>query len=317
MSVISERIKFLFSLAQLAPQRGKFKEHFALVSGGAREKLVLDYVYAGLADTPKLVPIKKQTPSGLTVEVMVMPQFFSIEGIPIQVTPVTAEKILKYFNLTLPTKEITKSVYENARIIPGKPDMGLLNPTSDNLLEYVKRLKQNRPDIKENELIAGEFKELERPHEGKENRTFAYGLMTNNQVAQDFQGSTMHDSNYVDYSHAVRGVGGIKLNHPQTNKEVFFNSLDELKIKSQSDPHLNEAYQALTGGKSYTSYHNSGTGGLGNNKNQLPTNNQVAKVTNINENKVPKELEEVINKSSDDINEIEKQISKFLELFSV
>lgn len=251
---------------KLTPAKGKFREQFASVGGQAREQLVLDYVQAGLVPKPKLVPVTIKDPSNPNISVTyeVMPQYFSIEGIPVQVTPTTAERVAKYFGLSLPTKEITKQIYSQAKhIIPGKPAMDKLGPGSSKLLSYTDEIMSARKgkNISDTDIVVGEYKELELPSQDA-GKLHASGLVLPGRpidpksfkgVAQDFTGSTAHNTSYVDYTHAFRPVGNFTFTDPSGNKVTM--TFDQLMSKSNSDPAYKQIVNLLTGGKNYaTSY---------------------------------------------------------------
>ena len=259
-------LKMIFAAPapKLVPAKGKFREQFASVGGNAREQLVLDYVQAGLVPKPKLVPLTIKDPSNpnLSVTYEVMPQYFSIEGIPVQVTPTTAEKVARYFGLSLPTKEITKQVYNQAtHIIPGAPAKGQLGDESSKFLNYTDEVMKGRQgkSISDTDIVAGEYKELELPSQNA-GKLHASGWVVPGRaedarsfkgVIQDFKGSTAHNLAYVDYSHAFRPVGNFTFKDPSGNNVTM--SFDQLMNKANSDPAYRQIANLITGGKNYSS----------------------------------------------------------------
>lgn len=206
---------FTKTASKIIPTAGNFARDFLSLQGQDREDFVYDYVASGLMQNFDLVSINMNDPTNPKTSLVVetFPQYFTIEGFPVQVNPITAEKITRLLSqkigkrFSLPTQEITKAIWSNSKIIPGMPRMDRLGTESNKLLEYSKDVLDARKNkkINPNDLIAGEYKELELPHDGK--NLHASGLSDNSgNMIQSFKGSTMHDTRYVDYSHAFRPV---------------------------------------------------------------------------------------------------------------
>jgi len=232
---------------------GSFRKNFESKTGPAREDYVYQYVTKGLVPKPKLVPITVQDPKNPSISMTyeVMPDYFSIEGMPVQITPITAEKIGSYFGLNMPTKEMTKHVYDKAKNkISGKPGVNRLGADSSKLTQYNDEILKARKENKAfdpNAITVGEYKELELKHAG--DNLHASGMLDSaGNVIQDFKGSTAHDPNYVDYSHAARFAGNFSIKDERGNPVTV--TFDELI----SNPKYKQYAQLITGGKSYSGY---------------------------------------------------------------
>jgi len=250
---IKKRKLSLLALAADEFSPGSFRKNFESKSGAAREDYVYQYVTKGLVPKPKLVPITIKDPNDPSISITyeVMPDYFSIEGMPVQITPVTAEKIGRYFGLNIPTKEITQQVYANAKNkISGKPGANRLGSDSSKLMQYndeiLKARKENK-NFDPNAITVGEYKELELKHAG--DNLHASGMLDSaGHVIQDFKGSTAHDPNYVDYSHAARFAGNFSI------KDEFGNPITVTFDELISNPKYKKYANLVTGGKSYSGY---------------------------------------------------------------
>jgi hypothetical protein len=239
----------------IKPVAGKFKEQFAKLGGAAREALILAYIDAGLVDRPKLVqmPVKDpKDPNKTLMSMEVMPDYFTIEGMPVQMSALTADKIAKHFGLTLPTREMTRATYSGAKNkIPGQPAMHRLGDDSSKFIDYNKDIMDARKKLKNydpNAVTVGEYKEFELKHEN-DNLHAAGFLDSNGKMIQDYKGSTMHPADYVDYSTLPRFYGSFNI--PGESKPL---TLQELVEKGKTDPKYKQYADAITGGKNYTGY---------------------------------------------------------------
>lgn len=111
------------ALKVIKAQNKSFKEQYSQLSpGGQREALV--YEYAIKQGKPALVPITVPGPGGTKITYQVMPNFLTIDGIRVTLTPITAQKIANYFNMQLPTAKMAKQIYGASNKIPAKPLSG-------------------------------------------------------------------------------------------------------------------------------------------------------------------------------------------------
>lgn len=93
---------------------GAFKEQYLkLPPGPAREKLVYDAVIAQ-GKPVNLVPVKVALPNGGFVEYKVTPDWLMVDGIRVMLSGQTAQKIADHFNMVLPTRNMSKQIYNAA-----------------------------------------------------------------------------------------------------------------------------------------------------------------------------------------------------------
>lgn len=239
---------------KIKPEKDKFAEQFSSLSGQAREDYVIDYVKKYVNDIP-MVPmtIKNPTDPNQWITVEVQPKHFSIEGLPVQISAETAEKIANILTQktgkphSLPTKEIIDATYQVATPFAFKWQEGRLDPdNSEKFLEYSRQVA----DLTKNTPFAtGLLKTKFLPLEGQEQYLHSTGLLDGNlQKIQDWEGPTKHDKKYKDYSEGTQLVGQITL----PNGEVM--SLIDLIEKAKKDPNYREYASLVTKGKNYSSY---------------------------------------------------------------
>jgi hypothetical protein len=189
---------------------------------------------------------------------------------------------------SLPTKEIIDELHKGqAMVLPFSWQEGRLGPDSKKLLDYSDLVAQQLANIDPNKFVVGPLKDKTLPSENKNlhstgivgssqptvilpngekltvlelinkyhtDPTYAkYEAIVKEEAKklkriQDFQGSTMHDSSYTDYSEGTRYVGDVTL--PDGSKIA----LKDLLEKSKSDPSLKPYADILSKGKNYTSY---------------------------------------------------------------
>ncbi len=91
-----------------------FKEQFLkMPPGPAREEFIYNSIIK--QGPPKnLVPVTVTDPSGIKITYKVMPDYVMIEGIRVPMSPVTAQRVAKYFGMSLPTAKMSQQIYEAA-----------------------------------------------------------------------------------------------------------------------------------------------------------------------------------------------------------
>jgi len=218
---------------------GSFKEAYAKSKvGPEREKLVLE---AALKQgKPKnLVPIKVALPDGGSVEYSVMPDYITIDGVRVMLSGQTAQKIADAFGMVLPTRQMSKQIYNaadgKAFVTPfsasGFTDANgkywsakefALNKIGDadgsiQFNQNIDKAFEGKPDVK---LKAGFMKDITQP--SNENKLGLYGLYYKDKPIQDTI-STPHDIKYHnEYASSFRGVDGkVKITAPDgSSKEL-------------------------------------------------------------------------------------------------
>jgi hypothetical protein len=141
----------------------------------------------------------------------VMPDYLTIDGLKVPVSPVVAERIAHHFGLSLPTGKMSKQIYEASTAkIPPKP----IDPNSHAITSskeianfsdsYQKEMAKYKAD--DNTIYGGGMKDLIVP-EGDPNFVHATGWYdTNGKPIQGFRQSN-HGLDYADYSHGTRLTG--------------------------------------------------------------------------------------------------------------
>jgi len=283
------------------PEKGKFAEQFASLKfqGQTRDNYVVKYVEKFIDNLPlKPMAVKDPVDSTKTFTIELQPQYFSIEGIPVQIGAVAAEKIAQILskktgkNYSLPTKEVIQLLHAgNAYIMTFQWSGDRLGVGSEKLLPYSKEMAERLSKLDPDKFVVGVFKEKYLPSQNKnlhsnglvgpiqesvtipdgdkkgekltilelinkyqtdpsykEYESFVKEQAKKLKVIQNYQGSTMHDAHYVDYSEGTRFMGNINL--PDGRKL----GMKELIDKSKSDSSLEPYAKLLTAGKSYSSY---------------------------------------------------------------
>ena len=92
-----------------------FREQFLQTPPGeARERLI--YNEAIKLGPPRTTPITVPGPSGTKITYRVMPDFLKIEGIRVPMSGVTAQRIAKYFGMSLPTSKMVDQIWHTAKV---------------------------------------------------------------------------------------------------------------------------------------------------------------------------------------------------------
>lgn len=236
-----------------------FREQYEkLPPGNARENLV--YQYAIQQGKPNTIPITVDGPGGTKITYKVMPDFLTIEGIRVTLTPPTAQKIAKYFNMQLPTAKMADQIYRNSNKIPAKPLSGsgvTIDGKRYSGKDVVDKLISNpKANIAYNDVINEQLKNKEldpnKPIDGfaktlvqseDPNRTAFYGLWTNpnDPKAKPLQGGSgvsSHDLNQTEYCSMARLV----------DDNVIVTKPDGTKINTSLDKFLktNELSKAIS-----------------------------------------------------------------------
>lgn len=270
--------------------KGKFWEQYNKLNPADRANLILAWVRAGLVPQPKLVRVTVDNPKNPKIKTSyeVMPQQFAIEGKPVVVSAHLAQAIGNHFKLDLPTREVLTQIYQQAKhIIPGgKAGMERLGLESSKLSGYSQEVADamKRLNLRPEDIVAGQHKEIFRPLKGGEAKLHAAGWVvpppampkdTSNTVAmeayrkkvkewedkvrkfdssviiQPFQGATGHFASHEEYPQAHRYMGKIFVNVTGTEESL---TLKELETKAKSDPRYAAHLETITGGRSYSDY---------------------------------------------------------------
>ena len=270
--------------------KGKFWEQYNKLNPIDRSNLILAWVKAGLVPQPKLVRVTIDNPKNPKIKTSydVMPQQFAIEGKPVVVSAHLAQAIGNHFKLELPTREVLTQVYQKAKhIIPGgKAGMERLGLESSKLSGYSQEVADamKRLNLKPEDIVAGQHKEIFRPLKGGEAKLHAAGWVappptmpkdTSNTAAMDayrkkvkdwedkvrkfdpsviiqpFQGATGHFASHEEYPQAHRYMGKIYVNVTGTEEAL---TLKELENKAKTDPRYAAHLETITGGRSYSEY---------------------------------------------------------------
>jgi hypothetical protein len=91
-----------------------FKEQFLkMPPGPAREAFIYNAII-GQGPPRNLVPVTVTDPNGVKITYKVMPDYVMIEGIRVPMSPVTAQRVAKYFGMSLPTAKMSQQIYDAA-----------------------------------------------------------------------------------------------------------------------------------------------------------------------------------------------------------
>jgi len=165
---------------KVEPEKGKFLEQYKNLVGKDKDAFVIDYVRKYIDSLP-MKKLKLQDPTDPTksIEVEVQPQYFSIEGYPVQVSAAAAEIIANILRAksgkgySLPTQEVVRALYEgksdpsqNPVFLPFK--WKSLPKTNDALqyLDHTQTVAQQLSQVNPNQFVVGLMKEKTLPHQG-------------------------------------------------------------------------------------------------------------------------------------------------------
>lgn len=165
---------------KVEPEKGKFLEQYKNLVGKDKDAFVIDYVRKYIDSLP-MKKLKLQDPTDPTksIEVEVQPQYFSIEGYPVQVSAAAAEIIANILRdksgkgYSLPTQEVVRALYEgksdpsqNPVFLPFK--WKSLPKTNDTLqyLDHTQTVAQQLSQLNPNQFVVGLMKEKTLPHQG-------------------------------------------------------------------------------------------------------------------------------------------------------
>ncbi len=271
-------------------QKGKFWEQYNKTPYANRNNLILSWVKAGLVPAPTLVKVTVQNPKDPSIKTTyeVMPQVFTIEGKPVVLSAEMAQIIGKHFKLDLPTREVLTQIYEKAKHITpgGKPGMKRLGLESEKLSQYSDEVAAalKRLNLKPEDIVAGQHKEIFRPLKGLEGKLHAAGWVaapppapkdpSNKKAVEEYQkklkewedkvrrfdpsviiqsyrGATGHDTYHEEYPQANRYMGKVYVNVTGTEEAL---TVKELEEKAQKDPRYKKHLENITGGRSYGNY---------------------------------------------------------------
>lgn len=158
---------------KIGPEKGKFLEQYKNLLGQERDNYVVDYVSKYIDQLPmKKLKIEDPKDPSKFIEVEVQPQFFSIEGYPVQVSAAAAEKISKILSAksgksySLPTQEIIRELYSGKAIAVPFKWKSLPNiKDPKQFLEHSSEVAKQLAEIDPEKFVVGPMKEKTLPHE--------------------------------------------------------------------------------------------------------------------------------------------------------
>jgi hypothetical protein len=230
-AIITRKNDLLKLAAPLAPAKtsGSFRDQYLkLPAGKAREDLV--YQAAVAMGPPKLVKVTLPSSNGVSASYDVMPDYLTIDGLKVNINPITAEKIAHHFGLSLPTGLMSKQIYD-ASHIKILPTTMAPNQSSEQTDKFSKAYDAQVASAKSNDpnaIYGGGMKDLIVP-EKDPNKVHATGWYTKEGTPiQGFRESD-HELAYTDYSHGTRLTGNFtfvkngKTIGPLTLQEIMTN----------------------------------------------------------------------------------------------
>lgn len=239
-----------------------FKRKF-LSLGPGKEREDLIYQAAISRPLPKLVPIKVKDPSGIIVKYDVMPDYLTIDGIRVPLSPITAQRIANHFGMTLPTAKMSKQIWQAAdgKVTPTPMSAGATiggkfytgqqvvdskigtSDTSEAFSQKVDDQIRKEYQDKSPTLIAGHMKDITLPDTGNKERTHAVGWYSKDgKPIQGGNGITMHDLHHAEYASGTRLIGNKFTFTLPNGKTVGPLTIEEL----QSNPEFKDLAKTIS-----------------------------------------------------------------------
>lgn len=241
-----------------------FKEKFlSMKPGPDREKLI--YEYAIKQGKPKdLVPIQVKVPGG-TIIYKVMKDYLMIDGIRVPMTPITAQKIMDHYGMTLPTTKMSKQIWQAADAkIPPRPMTsgnqmiggkqytaeqvaGTKIGDSDTSVAFNQKLEEEINKNPNAKLYAGHMKDMVLPDDpNRFGMTGWYDPKTGEAIQKG--NISKHDiKQHSEYATGIRLVDSNAQFIPDENKSAAYNfHLTEDALKNKKPGQMQEISKALT-----------------------------------------------------------------------
>ncbi len=298
--------KNVYKEKSMTPQKGNFIENYGKLKGQAAENYVIDYVRNYVSDIPmKKLKIKDPNDSTKFIEVEVQPQYFSIEGYPVQVSAVGAQQIADILSaksgkkISLPTKKVVDELYSGKAIaLPFKwkfmPNQNDPTQFDDHSREVAKQLANIDPD----KFVVGLMKEKTLPHEN--DNLHSQGLLSPVQ-----QKITAPDGKQITVLELINRFHSLKKTDPDYNKYRDLVNQHGSKLK------MIQKYRGSTGhDKQYRDY-SEGTRFIGSVK--LPDGREMGVQELLEKAKTDKSLQPYANILSGGVtysNYVPKEVSK-------